>query len=45
MEANTTGSQGSRRAVVPSLDDDDDDIIISSLPCTDLTAGPSGRAV
>ena len=25
MEANSTGSQGSRRTVVPSDDDDDDD--------------------
>jgi hypothetical protein len=25
MEANSTGGQGSRRAVVPSDDDDDDD--------------------
>ena len=28
MEANSTGGQGLRRAVVPSDDDDDDDIFM-----------------
>jgi hypothetical protein len=28
VEANSTGSQGSRRAIAPSDDDDDDDMFL-----------------
>jgi hypothetical protein len=31
VEANSTGGQGSRRALAPSDDDDDDDDVIISL--------------
>jgi hypothetical protein len=31
VEANSTGGQGSRRAVVPSDDDDDDDVTLALI--------------
>jgi hypothetical protein len=37
VEANSTGGQGSHRAVAPSDDDDDDEIIHSYSPDCNVT--------